>query len=190
MSFYTVTELNELGFKSIGENVRLSKKASIYGTEKISIGNNTRIDDFVVISAGNGGIVIGNNVHIAVFSSLIGSGKIELCDFSNISSRVSIYSSNDDYSGAAMTNPTIPSNYTNVQHDTVFIGKHVIVGCGSIVLPGVILADGVAVGALSLISTDCKEWSIYVGNPAKKIKERKKDLLKLEVEYKEQFWNA
>jgi acetyltransferase-like isoleucine patch superfamily enzyme len=185
MGFLTDRELNELGFKSLGVNVRISNKASIYGIDNISVGDNTRIDDFVVLSAGVGGIDIGCNVHIAVFSSLIGSGKITLSDFSNISSRVSIYSSNDDYSGSAMTNPTIPSRYTNVTHDNVYVDKHVIIGCGSVILPGVKLEHGVAVGALSLISKDCDEWSLYVGNPAKKIKQRKKDLLKLEIKYKE-----
>ncbi|TMM46391.1 acyltransferase [Colwellia ponticola] len=185
MSFYTIEELEKLGFNKLGDNVSISKKASIYGHGRISIGNNTRIDDFVVLSAGEGGIEIGENVHIAIYSSLIGSGKIQLSNFSNISSRVSIYSSNDDYSGGAMTNPTIPPCYTNVSHQDVYIGKHVIIGCGCVVLPGVQVKDGVAVGALSLVNTDCKEWSIYVGNPIKKIKERKKDLLKLEVKYKE-----
>lgn len=53
---------------------------------------------------------IGNYIHIAVYSSLIGSGRITLMDYSNISSRVSIYSSNDDYSGNYMSNPMVPEN--------------------------------------------------------------------------------
>jgi galactoside O-acetyltransferase len=172
--------LEKVGFASIGENVMISDRATFYNVSKIFIGNNVRIDDFCVLSAGIGGIVIGNNIHIAVFSSLIGAGKITLSDFSNISSRVSIYSSNDDYSGEAMTNPTIPDLYTNVKHADVYIGKHVIIGSGSIILPGVILHDCAAVGALSLISRDCEAFGIYAGNPAKKIKERKRNLLELE----------
>jgi len=190
MSFYTQDELSQLGFQYIGNNVLLSKKASIYGHARISIGNNTRIDDFVVVSAGDGGINIGCNVHVAVFSSLIGAGNITLSDYSNISSRVSIYSSNDDYSGEAMTNPTIPPCYTNVSHQSVCVGKHVVIGCGCVVLPGVQIKEGTAVGALSLVKTDCKEWSVYAGNPVRKIKERKKDLLKLEVKFKEQCQGA
>jgi galactoside O-acetyltransferase len=190
MSYYSPDELNTLAFKRMGENVLISTKASLYGVDKISIGDNTRIDDFVVISAGEGGIDIGCNVHIAVFSSLIGAGKITLSDFTNISSRVSIYSSNDDYSGSSMTNPTIPPCFTNVTHDVVYIGKHAIVGCGSIILPGVELKEGVAVGALSLIRLDCEDWTIYAGNPAKKIKNRKKGLLDLEIKYLESLTSA
>lgn len=174
------TAIENMGFASVGENVFISDRTSFYNCANISLGNNVRVDDFCVMSAGARGIVIGNNVHVAVYSSLIGAGKITLSDFCNISSRVSIYSSNDDYSGAAMTNPMVPVQYTGVTSADVFFGKHVIVGSGSVVLPGVTLEEGVAVGALSLIRKDCKAFGIYAGSPARFIKERKRDLLELE----------
>ncbi|QDL39143.1 acyltransferase [Rhodoferax sediminis] len=183
MAMLTREAIETLGFASVGENVQLSDRASFYGASRIALGNNVRIDDFCVLSAGVGGISIGQHVHIAVYSSLIGAGKITLSDFCNISSRVAIYSSNDDYSGITMTNPTVPSEYTGVTHADVFLGKHVIVGCGSVILPGVKLKDGVAVGALSLINRSCGEFGIYAGNPARRIKERSRDLLELEQRF-------
>lgn len=171
------------GFASVGQNVRVSDKASFYGAERISIGDNTRIDDFCVLSAGSGGIRIGNNVHIAVFVSIIGAGEIEISDFVGISSRVAIYSSNDDYSGAAMTGPTLPVKYTNIRASDVHLGRHVIIGSGSVVLPGVTLEDGVAIGALSLVAKDCGAFTVHAGNPLRLIRERKRDLLILEREF-------
>ena len=182
MAMLSREAIKALGFASVGENVQISDRASIYGVDRIALGSNIRIDDFCVISAGLGGIVIGNYVHIAVGASLIGSGKITLCDFVGISSKSSIYSSNDDYSGAVMTGPTLPAKFTNVVDSDVFLGKHVIVGSGSVILPGVTLEEGVAVGALSLVTKNCKAFGIYAGNPAKRIKERKRDLLDLEKE--------
>lgn len=44
------------------------KKASIYSAQKISIGNNVRIDDFVILS---GRILIGNYVHIQEYLQVI-----------------------------------------------------------------------------------------------------------------------
>jgi galactoside O-acetyltransferase len=180
MTMLSREAIDALGFASVGENVQISDRASFYGVRRIALGNNIRIDDFCVLSAGIGGIAIGNYVHIAVYSSLIGAGQISLSDFCNISSRVSIYSSNDDYSGTTLTNPTVPSEYTGVTHADVFLGKHVIVGSGSVILPGVTLEDGVAVGALSLVTKNCAAFGIYVGNPARRIKERKRDLLEVE----------
>lgn len=182
-SFYNREELAQLGFKAIGDNVLVSRKASFYGISRISIGNNVRIDDFCVLSAGKGGIQIGNFVHLAVFATLMGEGKITLEDFSGISSKVSVYSSNDDYTGEYMSNPTVPEEYTNVTHADVTICRHALVGSGSIILPGVTLKRGSVIGALSLVNKDCEEFFIYKGNPAKKIIERSRELLQLEEKF-------
>ena len=180
MAFLNEDQIESMGFKSIGENVLLSNKASYYNCKNITIGSNTRIDDFAVLSAGEGGIEIGQYVHIAIGASIIGAGAIYIKDFAGLSSRVSIYSSNDDYSGEYMTNPMIPSEFTNVTHGAVSIGKHVIVGSGSVILPNVILEDGVAVGALSLVTKNCTEFGVYIGTPAKRIKERSRKILEIE----------
>ena len=126
MAFLTHNEIKKMGFLSIGENLQISDRASFYGVERIAIGNNVRIDDYCVLSAGLGGITIGNYVHIAAFSSLIGASKIILSDFCGLSSRVSIYSSNDDYSGASLTNPTVPDVHKKIQSSEVIIKKHVM----------------------------------------------------------------
>jgi galactoside O-acetyltransferase len=172
--------LESMGFLSLGNDVSISDRASLYGTNRISIGSNVRIDDYCILSAGVGGIEIGDFVHIAAYVSLIGAGKITLSDFCGLSSRVSVYSSNDDYSGAALIGPTVPSKYKAVKHADVTLEKHVIIGSGSIILPGVTLEKGVAVGALSLVNKRCLEFGVYVGNPAKRLKDRKRDLLELE----------
>lgn len=172
--------LEGMGFAALGRNVMISERASLFRCANISIGDNVRIDDFCVLSAGDGGIHIGNHVHVAVYTSLIGRARITLDDFCNLSSRVSIYSSSDDYSGATMTNPTVPARYTGVTHADVHVGRHVIIGCGSVVLPGVRLEEGVAVGALSLVKDSCAPFGIYAGNPARRVLERQQDLLALE----------
>lgn len=187
MSFYSTEELQTLGLATFGEDVRISRKASIYNPGRISIGSHVRIDDFCVLSAGEGGIEIGDYVHIAVYCSLMGEGKIKLNDFSGLSSRVSIYSSNDDYSGEHLTNPTVPVQFTGVTHADVLLGKHVIIGSGSVVLPGICLADGVVVGALSLVTKNCQAFGKYWGAPARRIGERKRDLLELETQLRQQF---
>lgn len=183
MTWLTEKQINDLGFGFVGKDVFLSDKASYYNCSQIRIGDYTRIDDFCVLSAGIGGIEIGRNVHIAVYSSLIGAGKIVLEDFSGLSSRVSIYSSNDDYSGAFMTNPTIPSEFTNVTHGEVIIKRHVIIGSGSVVLPRVVLQEGVAIGALSLVNKDCQAFTTYIGCPLKKIGNRSQKLLEIEKNF-------
>jgi dTDP-4-amino-4,6-dideoxy-D-glucose acyltransferase len=183
MPQFSAEGLRGLGLGSHGASVFLSDKASFYNLGKISIGSRVRIDDFCILSAGEGGIRIGNHIHIAAYSSIIGAGRVEIDDFANISSRVSIYSSTDDYSGLTMSSPMIPNEYKNVDESPVHIGRHVIIGCGAVVLPGVTLAEGVAIGAMSLVKSDCEPFTIYAGVPARPIGKRSRDLLRLEAEF-------
>ncbi|PRX35681.1 galactoside O-acetyltransferase [Orenia metallireducens] len=176
-SFYTREELEQVGFKSLGSNVLISRKASIYTPDQISIGNNVRIDDFSILS---GELTIGNYIHVAAFCGLFGKYGIELKDFSGLSSRVTIYSATDDYSGRTLTNPMIPKEYKKIKAGKVVLEKHTIVGASSIILPKVVVREGTSIGAMSLVNKSTEEWKVYFGIPAKILKSRKKNLLDLE----------
>jgi acetyltransferase-like isoleucine patch superfamily enzyme len=185
--YFHSEELRKLGFQSVGKNVQIARNCTIIGLENISIGNNVRIDDHVVIAAASGYVSIGNYIHIGGSCYLGAMGGITLSDFSNLSQGVRIYSGADDYSGKHLTNPTIPKKYLGLNIDPVNIGRHVIIGSGSVVLPGCNLAEGVSVGALSLVTKSLAAWAIYFGAPAKKLKSRSKDLLVLEEKFKEEL---
>ncbi len=177
-SFYTEDELKEIGFRKIGKNIHISRKASIYTPELISIGNHVRIDDFCILS---GEITIGSYIHISAYTALYGKYGIVIDDFVTISGRVMVYSQNDDYSGDYLTNPTVPAEYTNVSGGTVHFKKHSIVGAGCIILPALTLGVGACLGGMSLLKTNIPDWEIYVGVPAKKKGIRSQKLLKAEL---------
>jgi acetyltransferase-like isoleucine patch superfamily enzyme len=181
MAFYTREALKSIGFRSLGYNVLISDKASIYNADQIDIGDNSRIDDFCVLS---GKIRIGRNVHIAVFCNVAGGEKgVVLEDFSGLAYACQVFSQSDDYSGQTLTNPTVPDEFKKETKAPVIIGRHSIVGASSLILPGVTLAEGTAVGAMTMVTKDTESWSVYFGAPAKKIKDRQKDLLQLEKIY-------
>jgi dTDP-4-amino-4,6-dideoxy-D-glucose acyltransferase len=178
--FHNEAGLAALGLASYGADVKIDAAARFYGAGRIELGSHVRIDAFTVLSAGEGGIRIGSRVHIAAFGFMAGAGPIELEDFANISGRVSIYSSNDDYTGAALTGPTIPDELCDVQVAPVRICRHAIIGAGSVILPGVTIGEGAAVGALSIVKRDVEPFTIVAGPDARVIGERKRDLLELE----------
>ena len=183
-SFYDQNELKELGFKHIGKNVMLSRKASIYGADKISLGDNSRIDDFSILS---GQVHIGRYVHVAAFCGLFaGKAAITLKDFSGISSRVNIYAESDDFGGDYMAHPTIPLQYRRTERKDVILEEYSIIGCGGLVLPGGYLAEGSVLGAQSLLKSTLKAWTIYAGSPAKEIKKRSKALLAKAIQLKQE----
>lgn len=182
-SFYSQEELKELGLKYIGNNVLISKKLSIYGSENIIIGDNSRIDDYCILS---GKISIGHNVHVAAGVYLFaGNTGIDIEDYAGVSSRTCIYAESDDYSGEYLSNPTIPERYKNVTREKVKLCKHSLIGTGCTILPGVTIGVGTAVGSMSLVNRDLEPWGIYIGIPCKKIKQRRKSLLNVESLYEE-----
>lgn len=177
-------ELLAVGFASVGEDVLISDKACFYGASKMHIGNHVRIDDFSVLI---GNITIGDYVHIGIGCGLHASiGSITMEDFSSFSSGVVAYAASDDYSGEYMTNPTVPKKYTNDISSHIVFGRHAIVGTGSTILPGAIVSEGCAVGAMSLVRGPLEPWGIYAGIPCRKVKERSKRCLELEQQLMEE----
>jgi len=89
-----------------------------------------------------------------------------------------------------MTNPLISDKYRKVKKTKVFIGKHAIIGTGSVIMPGVELREGTSVGAMSLVRKSTEEWSIYVGNPARRLKARnRRRIVELEKEFLKEIEN-
>lgn len=181
MPYLDQKSLMALGFSAVGKNVKISDKAAIYNADQITIGDHSRIDDFCVLS---GRITIGRNVHIAA-QSLIAGGTpgVTLDDFSGMAYGAKIFSQSDDYSGATLTNPTVPLEYKAEIKAAAYIGRHVILGANAIVAPGVWLAEGCCVGAGAVVLKSMPPWSVIAGVPARVIKARKQDLLELERAY-------
>jgi len=175
-SFYTEKELSELGLKKYGKNVLISRKSSIYSPEKISIGDNVRIDDFCILS---GEITIGSYVHIAAYCTLFGTFGIEMEDYSGLSVRCTLLSASDDFSGNYLVGPTMPKGTTNVMGGKIILKKFTTIGASCVVLPNITVNEGTVVGSMSLVNKNLDEWGVYAGIPAKRIKDREKGLLKL-----------
>jgi len=177
--FLETKELLESGLKSVGKNVRVHSNANLYGLENIELGDNCRIDDFALIIA-TGKLVIGRHVSVHPYCFLGAKYGIEIDDYSTLAPGVKIFSSSDDYGGEFLTGPTVDFEKTGGKRGMVSLGRHVIVGSGTVILPSVNLREGSSVGALSLVNKDLDPWSIYAGIPAKRLRDRKRDLLTLE----------
>jgi acetyltransferase-like isoleucine patch superfamily enzyme len=182
-SYYSSDELGGLGLASCGADVLISRNAAIYRADRISVGNHVRIDDFVLLTGADGAEVrIGDHAHIAAHAALFGAGGLVIEDFVGVSGRTSIYSTTDDYGGDALTNPTVPAQFTRVIRQRVVLRRHVVVGTGSIVLPGVTIGEGSVTGAMTLVNRDLDPWGIYVGVPARLLRPRSRGLLAREAQ--------
>ena len=188
--YYQTRDLLDLGFGSVGTNVKIAKNSTLIGLKNIFVGNNVRIDGFTsIIASTNGQCIIGNNVHIGSNCFISCAENIILSDFAGLSHGVKIYTKSDDYSGKYLTNPTVPEEYTSKKTGSVILGKHAIIGSNSVVLPGVTIGEGTAVGALSLVTKSLGEWGVFFGSPAKHLKKRSKDLFALKYKYLGEEYN-
>lgn len=170
-------ELRDLGLKHVGSSVMVHERAILVDIENIEIGSHVRIDAFTVLSASGGYLKIGNHVHIASHADIYAGMGVELDDFVGLSQGGRIYSVNDDYAGGSLTGPTIPASLRRTTGGKVTVGRHAIIGAGSIVLPGVTIGEGSTIGALSLVPKSLDSWGIYAGIPARRLRDRSRQLL-------------
>jgi acetyltransferase-like isoleucine patch superfamily enzyme len=181
MAYLSREKLEAFGFKRLGKNVKVSDRAAIYNSEEIELGDHARIDDFCVVS---GRVVMGRNTFVGVNSTVAGGTTgIFFEDFSAVSYGVRLLAQSDDYTGLAMTGPSIPARFRQDIKKIVRLERHVVVGAGAVVLPGVTLAEGTAVGAMALVTKSTEPWSIYAGVPARRLRARSRQMLDLEKQY-------
>jgi dTDP-4-amino-4,6-dideoxy-D-glucose acyltransferase len=140
-------------------------------------GHAVKIDDRAYICRSTE-LTIGHHVHIATDVTILGAGKVELRDYCGLSPGVLILSSSDDFSGDYLTGPTVDSDCVNVDLRPIIVGRHVVVGARSVILPGVTIGDYSAIGAMSLVRHDVPSGEIWGGNPLRFIKKRNRERLK------------
>ncbi len=155
-------------------NVKIWPWAKIIAPETITWGDRIIIDDFVFIGAQRK-LIIGNYVHIATHTSITGGGECILADFCGLSSGVRIITGTDDFLGGGLTNPCIPPEFRSVHRGRIIIESHAIIGANTVIFPDVIIGEGAAVGAGSIVTKDLAPWGVYVGAPARRVKPRPRD---------------
>ena len=182
MEWLSPEELDALGLQSRGKDLRIGRRARLYRPERMSFGDGVRLDDFVTLTAGpEGSIHVGSYVHIAAYSMVESPRRVTFEDFSGLAARVTLYGASDDYGGEFLTNPCVPLEHRLIDQADVYLGKHAVVGTNSVILPGAQIGEGCAVGAMSLVKGVLEPFGVYVGVPAKRIKERSRKLLEREA---------
>jgi maltose O-acetyltransferase len=142
-------------FKKKGENLIFSKNGIFIRPEEITIGSNVFISSNFHISARD--LIIGNNI-------MIGPNLVIECD-------------NHVYNKIG---ETMFQNRNLRSIKSVKISDDVWIGANVTILPGVTIGEGAIVGAGSVVTKDIPAYSICVGNPCKKIRDRfsHEDLIK------------
>jgi acetyltransferase-like isoleucine patch superfamily enzyme len=170
--FYEPDELRGFGIGAVGRNVRISRDCMIIGLPRIFLGDDIRIDSGVSIVAKSGRLTIAGQNHFGGGCHLSIAADLTIGMHSGFSQGVKIYTSSDDYGGNWLAGPLVPPEYRRCRTRPITIGNYCVFGAGTVIMPGCSAADGAAVGALSLVTKPLEAWTLYHGNPARRIRSR------------------
>lgn len=174
--YFSRNELMLAGFRSVGKNVEISRKCSLYNIDG-TLGHNVRIDDFCILK---GRVEIGNYVHLAAYCMVSGTdmlAKIE--DFVGVAARLSLFTGSDDYSADTLGNPTVPEEWKTTIKGPVTVGFGTMIGSHVVILPNVRIGDACSVGAGSVVHRDMEEGSIMRAAASQIIPNKKRDVSKV-----------
>lgn len=162
-------------FLAIGENVFISEQVEIKRPQKVKIGNHVAIDTgfYCTVTAD-----IGNYVHIGPYVTIIGgpTGYIRMSDFSSIAAGSRMICGSDEHLGYGLVGPTIPDKLKDkLIIEPIILERFANLGTNVIVMPGVTIAEGTVISAGSIVTKSTLPWKIYVGQPARPIKDRPKE---------------
>jgi acetyltransferase-like isoleucine patch superfamily enzyme len=181
-------------FKNMGKGVVFGRNITLRHPKKISIGDNTFIDDNVVLDAKgkeNLGIAIGANVYIGRNTILsCKEGSVFLDDYCNLSANCMLLSETEIRLGKycflagqcylvaggnhSFSDTSVPIMFQpSYSKGGISVGEDVWLGAGVIVLDGANVGKGTVVGAGAVVTESLPEYCIAVGSPAQKVKDRK-----------------
>jgi acetyltransferase-like isoleucine patch superfamily enzyme len=162
---------------SCGVNVFISDKVEFRRPHFIEIGSNVSIDSGVYITSK---AKIGNYVHIGPYVTCVGgeSSRLVVGNFVTIAAGARLICLGEKHLGDGLIGPTIPADFVDERiGGEIVLEDFASVGTNAIILPGVTISRGSVVGAGSVISQDTEPWKIYLGNPARIVRERPSHLM-------------
>lgn len=161
-----------------GEDVFIDEFVKIKRPHLAEIGNHVAIDHGFYCTTK---LSIGDYIHIAPYVTVIGGANAEFLmgNFTTLAAGARIICRGDAHMGAGLVSPVIPDSYRDeVIGEGVWIHSFASVGTNAILMPNVELAQGVVIGANSLVRKPILEpWTVWVGSPARKISERPREMM-------------
>lgn len=153
--------------KYCGKNVIIGKTVRIRYPELVEIHDNVIIDDFVFISTG---LIMEEHTTIMPNSMLTGGrdGLITFKKYSGISSHCALMCGTHDLRKSIhlIHQDHFPQD---IIRGNITLEEHALIGCNSVIMPGINIGQGVRVGVHSFVNKNLDPWTMYIGSPARSI---------------------
>ncbi|MEU8002108.1 acyltransferase [Catellatospora sp. NPDC049111] len=118
--------------------------AHVYLTGEVELGDNTSLNPYAVV---RGPVRLGSGVRVGAHASLVGFNH--------------------------STEPGTPIHQQPIVAKGIVVGDDVWIGSNAIVLDGVTIGAHSIIGAGAVVTKDVPAWSVMVGNPARRIRDRR-----------------
>ena len=151
----------------LGKSCLINWSVSFCGDKCITVGDNSNLRHYSILSPGHGYIKIGKRCSIGAFNYLDGNGGLEIGNYVRFGPHCSVFSANHTFS-----NLDKPIGLQKLKYEKVVIEDDVWIGANSVILAGVNVGTGSVIAAGSVVNRDVEPYSIYAGSPAKLIKKR------------------
>jgi acetyltransferase-like isoleucine patch superfamily enzyme len=149
--------------RGAGSIIRWRSRLDVFPYNKFVLGSKSVIEDFSVINNGVGDVIIGKHTIIGISNVLI--GPVNIGDNVMFAQHVVVSGLNHGYKDI-----NIPPSQQKVECNLISISDDVWIGANCVITAGVSIGKHSIVGAGSVVTKTIPDYCIAVGNPAKVIK--------------------
>jgi len=146
-----------------GSIIRHRTRLDVFPFNQFVLGKKSVIEDFATINNGVGDVIIGDGTIIGIGNVVIGPVKIG--NNVMLAQNIVISGLNHNYEDVLVS----PA-HQNVNCKEITISDDVWIGSNSVITAGVTLGKHCIIGAGSVVTKSVPDFSVVVGNPAKVIK--------------------
>lgn len=153
-------------FEAVGKACSIARGVSLSPYLSITLGNRVAFRKSVVL-AGRGRLEIGDNTVLNEGVVISAYEKVNIGKDCMMAARVSILDVSHNYESRSM-----PISLQGYKTSPVIIGDDVWIGANAVILKGARVGDGAIIAANSVVSGEVAPYTIVGGSPARFIKER------------------
>lgn len=149
--------------KGKGSIVRFRTRIDVFPFNHFELGNYSLIEDFSTVNNGVGDVVIGEKTIIGIGCTVI--GPVVIGNHVMLAQNIVISGLNHGYELI-----DIPPSEQQTVTKKITIRDEVWIGANCVITAGVTIGKHAIIGAGSVVTKDIPDYSVAVGNPARVIK--------------------
>lgn len=143
--------------------IRTYVRMDTFPYNKLNIGDRSVIEDFSIVNNAVGDVYIGKNSMIGMSNVII--GPVQVGDNVMLAQHVVASGLNHGYEDV-----TLPPKQQSVNCKKILIEDNVWIGANAVITAGVTVGKHSVVGAGSVVTKDVPPYSVVAGNPARLLK--------------------